>query len=234
MMAKAYIHRGIIHTPPVYSVEGMNINQASKPGWEFPSRFSPGGEELFSSCFATMIHCLGARRCYVMLLDKKRSELVVVKASGPKGALAPGDRITLDQSIVGWLAEQNQSLVSVSHIMTGLGAAIWKEECVNSSFLAVPILGEGHLHGVLMAHGKLNGRAFSEHDLVTAEMLANHLALCIEAGFLFGWRGVKRKMLYSPIWVQLLSFTSTNVLGRKSSSDAVCLDYAQEFAQDPA
>ena len=41
------------------------------------------------------------------------------------------------------------------------------------------------LHGVLMAYNKLNGGTFSEHDLVTAEMLANHLALCIEGGFLF-------------------------------------------------
>ena len=190
MMAEAGIHR-VINAPPVDSGEGMNISQASKPGWEFPSHFSPGGEELFSSCFATMIHCLEARRCYVILLDKKRSELVVVKASGPKGALAPGDRIVLAQSITGWLAEQKRSLVSVSHIMTGLGEAIWKEGYVNGSFLTVPILGEEVLHGVLMAYGKLNGRTFSEHDLVTAEMLANHLALCIEGGLLFSCCGVK-------------------------------------------
>jgi len=128
-----------------------------------------------------------------MLLDKARSELVVVKASGLKAAFAPGDRIALDQNIVAWLAEHKQPLVSATHIVRWLGAAISEGEHVNSSFLAVPILSEDHLRGVLMAHGKLNGRAFSEHDLVTAEMLANHLALCIEAGFLFGWRGVNKE-----------------------------------------
>jgi len=34
--------------------------------------------------------------------------------------------------------------------------------------------------------------------------------------------------------VQLLSFTSTDVLGKKSSNDAVCPDYLQEFAQNRA
>ena len=170
--------------PPFARGEGMNVNLALKPDWGFPSHFSPRGEELLSSCFASMIHCLGARRCYVMLMDKERWELVVVKTSS-KGTPALGDRIALGQSIVGWVAEHKQSLVSANHIKKGLGAAMWKEEYAKGPFLAVPILGEEELHGVLMACNKLNGGTFSEHDLVTAEMLANHLALCIEGGFLF-------------------------------------------------
>lgn len=170
--------------PPVDGGEGVNINRhAFKPDGEFSSRFSPRGEELLSSCFAAMIHCLGARRCYVMLLDKERWELVVVKASS-KGAPAPGDRIALSQSIAGWVVEHKQPLISANH-KKGLGAAMWKEEYANGPFLAVPILGEKDLHGVLMVYNKLNGGTFSEHDLVTAEMLANHLALCIEGSFLF-------------------------------------------------
>ena len=162
----------------------MDVNLALKPDWGFPSHFSPRGEELLSSCFASMIHCLEARRCYVMLLDKERSELVVVKASS-KGTPAPGDRIALGQSIVGWVAEHKQSLASANHIGKGLGAAMWKGEYAKGPFIAVPILGEEEVHGVLMACNKLNGGTFSEHDLVTAEMLANHLALCIEGSFLF-------------------------------------------------
>ena len=162
----------------------MDINLALKPDWGFLSHFSPKGEELLSSCFAAMIHCLGASRYYMMLLDKERSELVVVKASA-KGTPALGDRIALGQSIVGWVAEHKQSLVSSSHVMEELRAAMREKEYANGPFLAVPILGEEELHGVLMACNKLNGGTFSEHDLVTAEMLANHLALCIEGGFLF-------------------------------------------------
>ena len=161
----------------------MDINLALKLDWGFPSHFSPRGEELLSSCFASMIHCLGARRCYVMLLDKERWELVVVKTSS-KGTPALGDRIALGQSIVGWVVEHKQPLVSANHSMKAPGAAIWEEEYANGPFLAVPILGEEALYGVLMACGKLNGGTFSEHELVTAEMLANHLGLCIEGGFL--------------------------------------------------
>ncbi len=47
-------------------------------------------------------------------------------------------------------------------------------------------------------------------------------------------RFISPQVVDEIIRVQLLSFTSTNVLGRKSSSDAVCPDYAQEFAQNPA
>jgi GAF domain-containing protein len=177
--------------------EGMNNNHASKRGREFLFHFSPGGEELLSSCFAVMIHCLKARRCYVMLLDKECSELAVVKASGPKGAFSLGDRIAFGQSIAGWVAEYKQPLVSANHIMKGPGAAIWKGAFANGPFLAVPILGEDDLHGVLMACNKLNGGTFSEHDLVTAEMLANHLALCIEEGFLFG-EGVEKRSVAPP------------------------------------
>jgi len=170
--------------PPVYRGKGMNVNLALKSDVELPSRFSPRGEELLSSCFAAMIHCLEARRCYVMLLDKECWELVVVKTSS-KGTHALGDRIALGQSIVGWVAEHKQPLVSSSHTMDGLGVAMWKDEYANGPFLAVPVLGEEEFHGVLMACNKLNGGTFLEHDLVTAEMLANHLALCIEGGFLF-------------------------------------------------
>jgi len=171
--------------PPVYRGKSANVNLALQPEIGFPSRFSPRGEELLSSCFAAMIHCLGVRRCYVTLLDKEHWELVVVKTSS-KGTHALGDRIALDRSIAGWVAEHKQSLVSSSHIMEDLGVAMWKEKYANGPFLAVPILGEEEFHGVLMACDKLNGGAFLEHDLVTAEMLANHLALCIEGGFLFG------------------------------------------------
>ena len=170
--------------PPVARGKGVNVDLALKLDWGFPSHFSPRGEELLSSCFVSMIHCLGARRWYVMLLDKERGELVVIKTSS-KGTPALGDRIALGQSIVGWVAEHKQSLVSANHIVKGLGAAMWKEEYAKGPFLAVPIVGEEELHGVLMACNKLNGGTFSEHDLVTAEMLANHLALCIEGGFLF-------------------------------------------------
>ncbi len=170
--------------PPVDRGEGVNINRhAFRQDRGFPPHFSPKGEELLSSCFAAMIHCLGARRCYVMLLDKGRSELVVVKTSS-KGAPAPGDRIALSQSIAGWVVEHKQPLISANH-KKGLGAAMWNGEYANGPFLAVPISGEEEFHGVLMACNKLNGGTFSEHDLVTAEMLANHLALCIEGGFLF-------------------------------------------------
>jgi len=180
----AYLAKnGTVTCPPVYRRRGMDINLALKPDEGFLSRFSPRGEELLSSCFAGMIHCLGACRHYMMLLDKERSELVVVKASS-KGTPALGDRIALGQSIVGWVAEHKQPLVSANHIMKGPGTEMWKEECAGGSFLAVPILGEEALYGVLMACNKLNGGTFSEHDLVTAEMLANHLALCIEGGFL--------------------------------------------------
>jgi len=36
------------------------------------------------------------------------------------------------------------------------------------------------------------------------------------------------------IWVQLLSFTSPSVLGKKSSNDTAYPDYSQELAQNPA
>jgi transcriptional regulator with GAF, ATPase, and Fis domain len=170
--------------PPVDRGEGVVTSFTLRPDGEFSSCISPRGEELLSSCFAAMIHCLGVRRCYVMLLDKERWELVVVKASS-KGTPSPGDRIALSQSIVGWVVEHKQSLVSANHIMEGLRVAKWEKEYANGPFLAVPIQGEEELHGVLMACNKLNGGIFSEHDLVTAEMLANHLALCIEGGFLF-------------------------------------------------
>lgn len=175
---------GTVTACPPVDRKGMNLDHAFRPKGDFASRFSPRGEELLSSCFAAMIHCLGARRCYVMLLDKERSELVVVKASS-KGAPAPGDRIALSQSIAGWVVKHKQPLVSANHSMKGLGTAMWKEESVNGPFLAVPISGEEEFHGVLMACNRLDGGAFSEHDLVTAEMLANHLALCIEGEFLF-------------------------------------------------
>ncbi len=170
--------------PPVSRREGVKADYAITPEAGFSSNFSARGEELLSSCFAALIHCLGASRCYVMLLDEEREELVVVKANA-KGTPARGDRIALSQSLVGWVVDHKQPLISTHQGIQGLRAAIWEKECTKGPFLAVPISGEDELHGVLMACDKVNGATFSEHDLVTAEMLANHLALCIEGSFLF-------------------------------------------------
>jgi GAF domain-containing protein len=170
--------------PPVSEAQAFKVQPGLEPEWGFPSPFSSRGEELLSSCFAAMVHCLGARRCYVMLLDKQRWELVVVKTSS-RGTPALGDRIALGQSIAGWVAEHRKPLASANHAMEGLGVAMWKEEYASDPFLAIPIVGEEEFHGVMMACERLRGETFSEHDLVTAEMLANHLALCIEGGLLF-------------------------------------------------
>jgi GAF domain-containing protein len=143
-----------------------------------------------------MIHCLRARRCYVMLLDKERSELVVVKASS-KGTPAPGDRIAVGKGIAGWVVEHKQPLVLGNYGTKMPEAAAWKEEYGNAPLLAVPILGEEDVYGVLMAVNKLSGGTFSEHDLVTAEMLANHLALCIEEGLLSWESGEERNSVFS-------------------------------------
>lgn len=182
--------RGMTY-PPLDKVEGMDTSRAFGPERGFPSCFSSTGEELLSWCFAAMIHCLKARRCYVMLLDKDRSELVVVKASA-KGTPAPGDKIALSQSIAGWVVEHKQPLSSGNQGTKIPEAAAWNEEHDNDLWLAVPILGEEDVHGVLMAVNKVNGGTFSEHDLVTAEMLANHLALCIEESVLFE-KGVEKR-----------------------------------------
>ena len=179
--------------PPLFRSKEAKVNLALGPDWAFPSPFSARGEELLASCFAAMIHCLGARRCYLLLLDKERWELVVVKTSCG-GTPRLGDRISLGQSIVGWVAEHRQPLVSANHVMERLGVAMWNEESADDPFLAVPIVGEEELHGVLMACTRLSGGTFSEHDLVTAEMLASHLALCIEGGFLFQKDAQKPKL----------------------------------------
>ncbi len=130
-----------------------------------------------------MIHCLKARRCHVMLLNKDRSELVVVRTSSRWGP-ALGDRFPIDQGVAGWVVQHKQPFVSGCRGTKMPGQTVWREEHDSNPLLAVPILGEEDVYGVLMAFGKLRGGAFSEHDLVTAEMLADYLALCIEEGLL--------------------------------------------------
>jgi len=175
--------RSFIAGPSVSKADSVDVSYASRPDWRVAGCFSPRGEELLSWCFAAMIHCLKAGRCYVMLLDKERSELVVVRTSSKWGPTL-GDRLPIDRGVAGWVIQHRQPFVSGCQGTRMSVEAVWKEEYDREPLLAVPILGEEDVHGVLMAFGKLRGGTFSEHDLVTAEMLADYLALCIEEGLL--------------------------------------------------
>ena len=133
--------------------------------------------ELYGKIVAVAVKAVKARAGALLLADRGSKSLVPGASSGISGEISP---MPFGAGIAGKVAASGQPICAApaSGQKTigdmGVGA-----ECDRRSVLALPLLRDGGVMGVLEAFDKEDGGAFDRADLETATLLAGLAAIAI-------------------------------------------------------
>ncbi len=139
---------------------------------------------LLDSTLDVIAHTLSSGRCSFMVLDASGDELRIGRARGISSEVMSNARVKIGESIAGMVAGSREPL-----LIRDLDSHPYKRvrgsgTYGTSSLLSVPVSGSKELYGVLNVTDRDSGQPFDESDLVTLNLMASHLALCIEVGAL--------------------------------------------------
>jgi len=120
-------------------------------------------------------------RCSLMTPDANGESLRVAAYCGLDETLAARVRVRVGQGIAGWVAHNRKPLfVRVKDSSEATRSE--REGTYNSdSFIVVPLVHQGRLHGVLNLSNKRDGDAFDESDLDRALLVASTFALALSS-----------------------------------------------------
>jgi len=115
-------------------------------------------------------------RCSLMVLDASREALQMAAQCGIDPAIARRVKVRVGQGVAGWVARHRKPLfVRLREEADQLPRA--PEGGYNSdSFIVVPLLHRGRLHGVLSLSNKRDGEPFNQTDLDRATLAGAALA----------------------------------------------------------
>ncbi|HEY3217434.1 MAG TPA: GAF domain-containing protein [Candidatus Eisenbacteria bacterium] len=115
-------------------------------------------------------------RCSLMVLDASREALQMAAQCGIDPAIAGRVKVRVGQGVAGWVARHRKPLfVRLREEADQLPRA--PESGYNSdSFIVVPLLYRGRLHGVLSLSNKRDGEPFNQTDLERATLAGAALA----------------------------------------------------------
>jgi GAF domain-containing protein len=137
--------------------------------------YEPG--ELPQAMVEWLCDRFGVERCSLMVPDASGEVLRMAAHCGLDPAIVDRIRVRFGQGIAGWVAHNRKPLfVRMREEVQGMPPA--EESGYNSdSFIAVPLVHNGALCGVLNLSNKLGGEAFNENDLDRALLAASILAI---------------------------------------------------------
>lgn len=148
---------------------------------------TPHDSATLRAAFARIAAAVPSQTAELILYDPDRRALAFRASRTLEPGVVDGVRMRLDQGIAGWVARNRQSLrlddastdprhdPSVAS-QTGL---------VPRSMLCVPVVHRGVLHGVIQVINKLDGAAFTDHELRVVQILADHAAIAIANATLY-------------------------------------------------
>lgn len=118
----------------------------------------------------------------LLLVDSDGDELVFVHVRGSVSATLPGYRIKRNEGISGWVAEHNIAQIvndpySDPRFLARVDDHFQFKTC---NLAAVPIAGTQRALGVMELLNKMDGRAFTAHDVEMISVLACLCAPAIE------------------------------------------------------
>jgi sigma-B regulation protein RsbU (phosphoserine phosphatase) len=137
-------------------------------------------DDLLDELLIRVREALSADTAAILLLDKRRGELVARAAKGLEEEVEQGVRIPLGRGFAGTVAASGKavSIYDVDHSM--VLNPILRQKGVRS-LLGVPLLVQGDTLGVLHV-GTLAHRHFTSEDEALLQLVADRVALAINAG----------------------------------------------------
>jgi GAF domain-containing protein len=123
-----------------------------------------------------------ARAASIMLLDETVGELVFEAVTGEGEDTLIGRRIPADTGIAGWVAQSRQPLVVEDVAADPRFAAdeARRTGYVPQGLMAVPLLSEDHVLGVLNVLDRPTQRRFSVAEMDLLSLFANQAAVALE------------------------------------------------------
>ena len=143
-------------------------------------------DRTLRSCLQRITKTLGLNRLSLMLLEEGKEELFVKEALGAKPHVRKDARLKLGEGIAGWVAKERKPLL-VQNISKHplFRKSVKASGFQGRSFMSVPVQTPRRFYGVLNGAEKKGGRAITEKDFKTFQVLANTLAFFLENQGLF-------------------------------------------------
>lgn len=130
----------------------------------------PTAADVGSVAWSHIRHVVPGATCGFFLMDQRTDSVAAHFVAGPGSQVLQGLHMKIGERMTGWVAENGQPIInSEAALDLGLGAALAKLEWC----LAVPLLDDGHVVGVLSLYG---AEAFRDDQAQTIQLVAPSLA----------------------------------------------------------
>ncbi len=138
--------------------------------------------DMLRKAIATAVDLVHADAGALLLKDATTGELFFRMADGEKGELLKEVRLKVGQGIAGMVAQSGKPLLlnDAQHDPRVAHDVDMRTGYVTKSMIAVPIVAQGKVIGVLEAVNKRGGRPFSKWDVDEFACLSHQVALALE------------------------------------------------------
>jgi len=116
-------------------------------------------------------------RCSLMTLDQSQEVLQISAQSGLDAGVAESVRVRIGQGVAGWVAHNRKPLLVRMRSQADITPADQAESYNSPSFIAVPVVHNGRLYGVLNLSNKAGGELFNGVDFDCASIAGAALAV---------------------------------------------------------
>ncbi len=132
-------------------------------------------QDLLDSIFRVATELVRGERASLMLRDDEDSDFVISRAVGLAEDVRRQVRVRVGEGIAGKVAAEKRP------VLAGGGISVGSERSYKTgSFVSVPIVVNDVTRGVLNVADPVGDRDFGSADLATLEMLAGHIAACLQ------------------------------------------------------
>lgn len=133
-------------------------------------------QDLLDSIFRVATELVRGERASLMLRDDESSDFVISRAVGLAEDVRRQVRVRVGEGIAGKVAADQRAVLAAAGTAIASGSRQYKTR----SYLSVPIVVNDVTRGVLNVADPVDDRDFGTQDLATLEMLAGHIAQCLQ------------------------------------------------------
>jgi len=150
---------------------------------EFARRFlqllggEPDESQLPGRIVAWLCTEFGIDRCSLMTLDESREALEISAQCGLAAGVADRVRVRIGQGVAGWVAHNRKPLLVRMRSQADITPEDQSGTYNSPSFIAVPVVHNGRLFGVLNLSNKVGGELFNGVDFDCASIAGAALAV---------------------------------------------------------
>lgn len=142
-------------------------------------------DDVLGIILSSALGLLGGTEGSIMLLDENEEFLETYCYRGASDRYEPEPRIRVGQGIAGYVAAKRQAVVVTGTPDPEVFHEVPEKQVEIHSAMCVPLISRGRLLGVLSINDTEGGRDFSDYDLRTLKVFADHAAVAIANATLY-------------------------------------------------